>query len=657
MKQVSLVKLLLESESGGEHLYHFTTLLDGLQIVNPNIGSLQWSLAARKGDGSVPYFSLTSKSSFNSGYPLIQKNSAIAASKDLEDLKVVRITFDKARLENYAVDSYHYDTAESSGSLKAALDMIEDPNDKDEAEVRITRKSREETLQDLRDSITSVDILVADWIYQNFAKTLRTKNKFEGLIRSYFDPSKNAFVDETHVVNYKDGKERREAEFWKDKKNYIRSGHRLTSGEQFTDLRTKYGYSNAEIKQLGHLVAYCGQLLPGGALHYFDSLSADEVSALGDAAEKSPGNADAAKNAYRTLNIQNKFKGSQKAVLKCILNMVDDFEDYLKKEGILDPNRNYRFDEIVDIVKKEGYIEEAQLEESIYNISREKLEQDAEREFHYGYDYSEVPDKVKTNEKVPVVCPIHGRFYKSPENLKRGFGCPRCAESQPERIVARYFRAKGLDFDTQLKVFCADGRERPVDFYFPDFYGPGKDAAIEVQGPSHGAGIPTRSAEAKAKQDIKLVRQKTSDRLKKQYCEDNHVVLEYIPKDDSEPLARSVGGLEYQAEEALERLRSKSMNEGFDFRKYLAEDWMHKEAKSLKYDDSVYDLLEVPDSTVLQAVADFAFDEPVSIDSFEDEEKKEILAFILTDLSRGRYDPEAEAVGPYLKAQIGPIFS
>src|SRR5574344_356884 len=152
MKQVSLVKLLLESESGGEHLYHFTTLLDGLQIVNPNIGSLQWSLAARKGDGSVPYFSLTSKSSFNSGYPLIQKNSAIAASKDLEDLKVVRITFDKARLENYAVDPYHYDTAESSGSLKAALDMIEDPNDKDEAEVRITRKSREETLQGLRDS-------------------------------------------------------------------------------------------------------------------------------------------------------------------------------------------------------------------------------------------------------------------------------------------------------------------------------------------------------------------------------------------------------------------------------------------------------------------------------------------------------------------------
>lgn len=92
---ISLVNLILkEQESGGTQLYHFTTLLDGLQIVNPSMESFIWSQASRTQDGNVPFFSLTSKKSFLSGYPLIQRNKALIASKrNLEDLKIVRITF------------------------------------------------------------------------------------------------------------------------------------------------------------------------------------------------------------------------------------------------------------------------------------------------------------------------------------------------------------------------------------------------------------------------------------------------------------------------------------------------------------------------------------------------------------------------------------
>lgn len=348
---IRLIDLILEQESGGQ-LYHFTTLVDGLQIVNPS-SSLIWSQAVRKGDGSVPFFSLTSKRSFDSGYPLIQKHKA----ENLEDLRLVRISFDKERLEHYVMNPYHYDASNAQGDLKAALEKIEDPNDRDEAEIRITRQNRRETLQDLRDSISSVDILVDDWIYTEFTKTLQTKNKFEGLVRSYFDSSQNAFRDKTHIVSSSKGVEK-STDYWKDKKLGQTTGHPLTYGLQFPELRPKYDYNDSVIKQIGHLVAYCSKLLPAGALKYFDGLSTDEISAIGDAAKHSPGNSEAAENAFRTLNIQNKLKGPQKAVLNCILNMVDDFEDYLKEEGVLDPNKQYRFDEIVDTLRKEDWINE-----------------------------------------------------------------------------------------------------------------------------------------------------------------------------------------------------------------------------------------------------------------------------------------------------------
>lgn len=350
---VKLIDLILEQEGGGDQLYHFTTLVDGLQIVNPSEGSLIWSQAVRTGDGNAPFFSLTSKRSFDSGYPLIQRYR----SENLDDLKLVRISFDKDRLKHYALDSYHYDTSNAQGTLAGALARIENPEDRDEAEVRITRQNSKETLQDLRDSITSVDILVDEWVYKEFTKTLQTKNKFEGLVRSFFDSSQNAFRDKTHIISSNKGVEK-SVGYWKDKKLGMTSGHPLMSGQQFSNLRPKFDYNDAVLKQLGHLVAYCGKLLPGGALKYFDCFSEDELSKVEDAAKKSPGNFDAATNAYRTLNIQNKLKGPQKAVLRCVSNLVDDFEDYLKEEGILEPDRNYRFDEIATLLHKEGWINE-----------------------------------------------------------------------------------------------------------------------------------------------------------------------------------------------------------------------------------------------------------------------------------------------------------
>jgi len=42
------------------------------------------------------------------------------------------------------------------------------------------------------------------------------------------------------------------------------------------------------------------------------------------------------------------------------------------------------------------------------------------------YDYSKVV-YVRNNDKVIIVCPKHGEFYKTPvHHLNRNQGCPKC---------------------------------------------------------------------------------------------------------------------------------------------------------------------------------------------------------------------------------------
>lgn len=43
------------------------------------------------------------------------------------------------------------------------------------------------------------------------------------------------------------------------------------------------------------------------------------------------------------------------------------------------------------------------------------------------YDYSEIPESLKSHEKVPIICPKHGKFFQSVYNHISGQGCPKCA--------------------------------------------------------------------------------------------------------------------------------------------------------------------------------------------------------------------------------------
>ena len=47
-----------------------------------------------------------------------------------------------------------------------------------------------------------------------------------------------------------------------------------------------------------------------------------------------------------------------------------------------------------------------------------------------NYDFSLLPEEMKTKEKVPIICRVHGVFYKDFEHfVNRGVGCPLCSRS------------------------------------------------------------------------------------------------------------------------------------------------------------------------------------------------------------------------------------
>ena len=63
---------------------------------------------------------------------------------------------------------------------------------------------------------------------------------------------------------------------------------------------------------------------------------------------------------------------------------------------------------------------------------------------HNGrYDYSLVSNEFRTKEKLPIICPEHGVFYKSYEkHVGSKQGCPECSGKK------RYMRVlyKGSEF-------------------------------------------------------------------------------------------------------------------------------------------------------------------------------------------------------------------
>jgi very-short-patch-repair endonuclease len=146
--------------------------------------------------------------------------------------------------------------------------------------------------------------------------------------------------------------------------------------------------------------------------------------------------------------------------------------------------------------------------------SSNKLEFEEKCRLVYGdkYDYSLVQYK---NSKTPVeiICPIHGSFFKNPNNHLNGEGCPLCFSSKGERKIFSILKGNGILFERQ-KTYndCKYINKLRFDFYLPEY-----NMCIEYNGEQHYKDIQYWN-------NSHLLNIKR-DNIKKTYCENNNIEL------------------------------------------------------------------------------------------------------------------------------------
>lgn len=97
------------------------------------------------------------------------------------------------------------------------------------------------------------------------------------------------------------------------------------------------------------------------------------------------------------------------------------------------------------------------------------------------YDYSNIPQNIRCDMKIPIKCYIHGIFMQTPyHHIQRKQGCPCCGESHLEREFADFLTEKNVEFIRQER-FNWLGLQS-LDFYLPKY-----KIAIECQGDQHYA--------------------------------------------------------------------------------------------------------------------------------------------------------------------------
>ena len=139
------------------------------------------------------------------------------------------------------------------------------------------------------------------------------------------------------------------------------------------------------------------------------------------------------------------------------------------------------------------------------------------------YDYSLITEYKNTLTKLDIICKKHGVFKMTPSHhVNRKQGCPICSESIGEMIINNCLENKCLEFKREFKFKdCLHIKELRFDFYIPK-----DNICIEYQGKQHYEPIDHFGGLDKFNELIKR------DKIKKEYCENNNILLIIIKYDD-----------------------------------------------------------------------------------------------------------------------------
>lgn len=142
------------------------------------------------------------------------------------------------------------------------------------------------------------------------------------------------------------------------------------------------------------------------------------------------------------------------------------------------------------------------------------------------FNYSKTEYESAT-KKLIITCPKHGDFKTIPSYHHYGWGCPECgldmSRSIGEEMITEWLKKKNIEFVRQKTFEGLKGKRRKLKC---DFYLPKINLVIEYNGEQHYRQVPQFGGKK-----IFLITQEY-DRIKKQYCIDNHINYEVIRYDE-----------------------------------------------------------------------------------------------------------------------------
>ena len=140
------------------------------------------------------------------------------------------------------------------------------------------------------------------------------------------------------------------------------------------------------------------------------------------------------------------------------------------------------------------------------------------------YNYSSISEYVNNTTPLPIICPIHGKFYQTPlHHINSRCGCPKCSESKGEREIEQWLIKNKIKYIHPFVIENIPKDIRTTGIIKPDFYLPSYNLIIEYNGKQHY--IPQKGFGGQIKFESQIKR----DSYLRSYCLKHGIKLLEIP--------------------------------------------------------------------------------------------------------------------------------
>lgn len=139
----------------------------------------------------------------------------------------------------------------------------------------------------------------------------------------------------------------------------------------------------------------------------------------------------------------------------------------------------------------------------------------------FRYDYSLITGVCSNISKVKIICKKHGVFEQTVHSHLSGTGCPKCRNSQQEKIISLALTRNKIDYEKE-KIFKWLKRKGylKLDFYLPEY-----NIAIEAQGAMH-FGVYRKNRFVMTEDDLEDLFDR--DRVKYKLCKEHGIRILYF---------------------------------------------------------------------------------------------------------------------------------